>query len=362
MPLNFGVNDALAVKIWSKELERDTFHRMWFRDLLGSGTDAIIQMKDDLAKAQGDSVRFVLRGLLSGAGKTEGQTLMGDEEAMTFLYDTILINELRHAVEVPTDINIAQQRFVDADLRSHGKEVLADWFADRFETCLFTHLCGRSNVTDNRYRGNNAAIAPSAGRVIWAGGKTADEGITSTEILDLSVIDVAIEKTATVNPKIRPGSIEGKRRYAMFVHPYQATDIMRETTADGWLNINLSKIQGGKESRIENYDGYLGTYKNVDIFATKYVDIGANSTTGAAISTVRRAVFCGAQAAVVAFGKGMANSKFQWSEEQKDYGHALGIAGSTLWGVKKTRYTPDGSTGEDYGVITIASYAAAHTS
>ena len=79
---------------------------------------------------------------------------------MTFFYDTVLINELRHAVEVPTDLNIAQQRFVDPDLRSHGKEVLGDWFADRFETCIFTHLCGRTSVTDDRYRGNNAVTAP----------------------------------------------------------------------------------------------------------------------------------------------------------------------------------------------------------
>ena len=64
----------------------------------------------------------------------------------------------------------------------------------------------------------------------------------------------------------------------------------------------------------------------------------------------------------MAFGKGMARSKFSWAEESKDYGHSLGIAGSTLWGAKKTKYTADGSTGEDYGVISISSYGAAHTS
>lgn len=360
--LNFGVNHALAQKLWSKDLERDTFQRMWFRDLLGSGSDAIIQMKDDLAKMQGDSVRFVLRGLLSGAGKTEGQTLYGDEEAMTFLYDTVLINELRHAVEVPTDLNISQQRFVDPDLRDHGKEVLADWFADRFETSLFTHLCGKTSVTDDRYRGNNAVVAPSTNRVVRAAAQASDEAIGSSHLLDLAIIDVAIEKTATLQPKIRPGTIDGKRKFALFVHPYQATDIMRDTTADGWLNINLSKLQGGTPSKLETYEGFLGTFKNVDVFSTKYVENGVNSSTGAAISTVRRAVFCGAQAAVVAFGKGMARSKFAWTEESKDYGHALGIAGSTLWGLKKTKYTSDGSTGDDYGVISIASYAAAHTS
>lgn len=361
MSLNFGVNHALAQKLWSKDLERDTLQRLWFRDLLGSGSDAIIQMRDDLSKSQGDSVRFMLRGLLTGAGKTEGQTLYGDEEDMTFFYDTIVINELRHATQVPTDLNIAQQRFVDPDLRSHGKEVLADWFADRFETCIFTHLCGRSYITDDRYRGNNVVTAPSANRLIRAAGQASDEAITSSHLLDLAIIDVAIEKVATLQPKIRPGIVDGKRKFVMFVHPFQATDIMRDTTADGWLNINLQKLSGGTGSRLENYEGYLGTYKTVDIYSTKYVELGVSSA-GANIATVRRAVFCGAQAAVVAFGKGMARSKFSWAEESKDYGHALGIAGSTLWGCKKTKYTTDGSTGEDYGAIAISSYAAAHTS
>ena len=64
MALNFGVNHALAQKLWIKDLERDTLQKLWFRSLLGEGSDAIIQMRDDLSKNQGDSVRFMLRGLL----------------------------------------------------------------------------------------------------------------------------------------------------------------------------------------------------------------------------------------------------------------------------------------------------------
>lgn len=362
MPLNFATGHALAQKLWSKKLEYDTLQRLWFRDLMGETADAIIQVKDNLSKGQGDSVRFALRGLLSGDGKTEGQTLYGDEEAMSFLYDTVLINELRHAVEVPTELSISAQRFIADDLRDQGRDSLADWFADRFESSIFTHLCGRSNVTDDRYRANNTVVAPSTNRIVRAAAQASDEALTSSHLLDLSIIDVAIEKASTLTPKIRMGRVNGNQRYVLFVHPYQATDIMRDTASDGWLNINLSKLQGGTGSRIENYAGYLGTFKGVDVYSTKYVETGVNSSTAAAITTVRRAVFCGAQAAVVAFGKGMANSKFTWVEEDKDYKHDLGIAGSTIWGAKKTKFTTDGSTGEDYGVITISSYAAAHTS
>jgi hypothetical protein len=45
---------------------------------------------------------------------------------------------------------------------------------------------------------------------------------------------------------------------------------------------------------------------------------GVNSTTGVAISTVRRAVLCGAQAAVVAYGQKNSPSKYRWNEELID--------------------------------------------
>ena len=361
--LNFAVNDPLAVKLWSKETERDTLQRLWFWDLVGDSSDSIVSMRDDLQKSQGDYVRFPLLGLLSGRGKTEGQTLYGDEEISTFTYDGVYINELRHATKVPGDTNISQQRFVDNRLREYGRDLLSTWMSERMEVSLFNQLCGNTTVTDAAYNGNNTILAPSTNRIIRVAGQASDQALGNTNLLTLATLDVVTEMAATVTPRIMPGRVKGKSRFILFVHPYQATDLMRATGSGEWLNIQLQKLAGGDSSeKLQNYEGYIGTYKNIEIYATKYVPTGVNGSTGAAISTVRRAVLCGRHAASLAFARGMGKSKFSWGEESMDYGHDLGIAASTIWGLKKTRYGTSGSDGEDYGVITISSYAAAHTS
>lgn len=361
--LNFGVNDALAVKLWSKDLERDTLQRLWFKDLLGEGSDSIIRLKRDLSKGQGDYVRFPLRGLLSGRGKTEGQVLFGNEEEQSYTYDGLYINELRHATSIPGDTNISQQRFVLPDLRNEGKDLLGEWFADRMETSIFNHLGGQTQTTDAAYIGNNTTLAPSTNRIVRVAGAATDAALGNTNLLTLATLDVVIEMAATLSPKIKPGMINGKQRFALFVHPYQATDLMRATGTGEWLGIQLAKLQGGdKSEKLQEYEGYIGSYKNIEIYSTKYVPTGVNASTGAAISTVRRALLCGRSAAMVAFAQGLGKSMFTWAEESKDYGHDLGIAASTIWGCKKTRFGTSGTDGEDYGVISIASYAAAHTS
>lgn len=361
--LNFAVNDPLAVKLWSKDLERDTLQKLWFKDLLGESSNSIIRLKRDLNKSQGDYVRFPLRGLLSGRGKTEGQVLFGNEEEQSYTYDGLYVNELRHATAIPGDTNISQQRFVLPDLRDEGKDLLSEWMADRMEVAVFNHLGGQSHVTDGAYTGNNTTLAPSANRIIRVAGQATDAAIGNTNLLTLSVLDVAVEMASTLSPRIKPGMVNGKERFVLFVHPYQVTDLMRATGTGEWLGIQLAKLQGGdKSEKLQSYEGYIGSYKNIEIYATKYVPTGVNASTGAAISTVRRALLCGRSAAMVAFAKGTGKSMFTWAEESKDYGHDIGIAASTIWGVKKTRFGTNGTDGEDYGVISIASYAVAHTS
>ena len=68
---SFGVNDAMAVKLWSKNLaaaERDTLD---IAPLMGDDANSIIQMKTETKKGAGDKVTFGLRTRLTGEGKTE---------------------------------------------------------------------------------------------------------------------------------------------------------------------------------------------------------------------------------------------------------------------------------------------------
>lgn len=357
--LTFDTTNALTNKFWSKKAEMDTLQQLYFSQLVGKGSDAIIQVKNDLTKNAGDKMTFALRGLLSGQGKGEGGVLFGNEEKITYSPDSLIINELRHATEVPGDNgNINKQR-VPYDLMNDGTTALSDWFAERKEVAVFNQLAGNTAQSDLLYTANNAVSAPSTGRIIRAGGAVSDQALGTTNLFDLTLIDVAVEMARTSRPRIRKANIPGfGMKYALFIHEYQATDLRRNTDAGNWFDIARMQGEGGKTGSGNNlFTTALGEYHDTVIFRSSFVPTGVNSSTGAAISTVRRAVFCGAQAGCIGYGKGYGNSSVSMAYEVKDYGHELGVGGHMVWGMKKSIYDS-----VDYGVITIPTYAAAHTS
>jgi len=60
----------------------------------------------------------------------------------------------------------------------------------------------------------------------------------------------------------------------------------------------------------------------------------------------------GAQAAVVAFGSPGTGLRFDWYEETRDNGNQVVISTSSIFGLKKSRYTIDG-TARDFGIIAL---------
>lgn len=100
----------------------------------------------------------------------------------------------------------------------------------------------------------------------------------------------------------------------------------------------------------------LGEYNGIIIRQSYDVPNGVNSSTGAAITTVKRGVLLGAQAACIGYGQKNSPGKYRMNEELFDHKRRLEVSGWSIWGMKKTRFN---ST--DYGTIVLSSYAAAHT-
>ena len=362
----YGVNDAMAVKLWSKKLAVEALKATAIAPLIGSSADSVIQLKTELNKGPGDRVTFGLRTQLTGDGVTEGETLEGNEESLTTYSDNLLINELHHAVRVRSENRIDQKR-VPFNLRDEAKSGLRDWYAKRMSVSFFNQVCGNTATSgsgapsSSKYTGLNAALAPSTSRrfACNATTTTADESLGSSDKFQLKYLDYAVEiaktSTATTGP-IRPIMIGGEEKYVAYLHPYQVTDLRTDaSTAGNWFDIQKAGLQGGQISKNPIYTGALGEYNNVILRSAFDVCNGINSSTGAAIATVKRAVFLGAQAAVAAFGNQSDESSFDWIEELFDYERELGISAQSMFGMKKTQFNS-----VDFGVITLSSYAAAH--
>jgi hypothetical protein len=113
---------GLTVQQWDSQFYTEYFQDR-FKELKGSGENSIIQVKEDLAKKDGDSVTFALVNRLTNAAVTGVSTLEGSEEDMLSRSMRVYVDKRRNAVRVP---EMAEQRSA-ISLRSAAKPVLLDW-------------------------------------------------------------------------------------------------------------------------------------------------------------------------------------------------------------------------------------------
>lgn len=82
----------------------------------------------------------------------------------------------------------------------------------------------------------------------------------------------------------------------------------------------------------------------------------ASSAAGVTGTPIRQAVFCGAQAASMGFGRENGPERFTWVEDYFDYENQFGVACGALFGIKKTIFN-----GSDFATIAVRTWADAHT-
>lgn len=351
----FGVNDALAVKRWSTSLAVEAEKKMYFNKFMG-GEQSIITKLTDLEKNAGDKVTYGLEMKLFGAGVTGDNTLENNEEALVYYSDALLIDQLRHAVR---SRGKASEQRVPYDMRLRARRALSTWWAERMDELMFIYLSGARGVDSTltlpigftSFAGNSLA-APDSAHIIYAAG-LAKATITTAAIMTLSEIDRLVEAAETVDPMIQPIMVDGEKKYILLIHPYQATDLRTNTATGQWLDIEkAATTKHGHESNI--YKNSIGEYRGVVIHVhrnvVRFSDYGAGTNLPAA-----RALFLGAQAGCIAFGKGGTEGRYNWQEELFDYGNQLGVAAGTIFGVKKTTFNS-----ADFGVYALDTYAIAH--
>ena len=107
-------------------------------------------------------------------------------------------------------------------------------------------------------------------------------------------------------------------------------------------------MQGGRVDNNPIFTGALGIYNNVVFHSSTRVPYGANGTT--TVTGVRRSIFCGAQAASMAFGQGYGPSRMSWTEELFDYRNQLGVSAGMISGMNKLTFNS-----EDFGALILSS-------
>lgn len=136
---------------------------------------------------------------------------------------------------------------------------------------------------------------------------------------------------------------------------YQVTSLRTNSASGQWLDIQKAAMSGGQITNNPIYTGALGEYNGVILRQSQDVTNGVSGATGLAITTVRRAVLLGAQAAVVGYGQAnYGPTKYRWNEELLDHKRLLEVSAWSIWGLKKTVFASS-----DFGTVVVSTYATA---
>ena len=340
--IQFLSNDALTRKKWAKDLFHVMLKAVEFNELIGSGTDSVIQMRTELGKGEGDQITFAIRRQLLGEGIVGSDTVEGNEEKIRFKDFAMTIEELNHAID--TGGRMEEQR-VPYDLMSEGKDALSDWWSDKLSDYAINTLAGNSTFKIAGKTFAQACTEPDAGHKITVN-DVAEASISSSDIMDLTFLDrlkQRAELPATGCDKIRPIMMGGKKTYRVILHNYVYDQLKANTNVAQWGDIRRDAQELKLESVELMYNGML---------------ISKSERMPSLYTNVYRAVLLGAQAATFAWG-GAGESKsttLAFIPYEKDAKRYVMIRSGGIFGCKKVVFD-----GKDNSVITAASYATALT-
>jgi len=323
---NYGAGDAEAVKLYSRKLFRQAIpmtaaSKLCLNALNPRDPNNVIQFLDDTQKTSGDTIKYDVVNTINIPGVQGDNIIDGNEAALVTYQDTLVIDQLRFPVLIRGAMS--QQR-VPFSMRNAAQDVLALAWRERMDVGLLNQLAGNSLQTDVRYTGMQAAILPTSANWFVAGqvnGTAGEAALTSANNMDLTLINKLKSFCQVCTYPIRPIQFKGGvESYIMIMHPFQAQKLKNSTAAGSWGDIQLAALKGGEITGNPLFTGALGLYENTLLFSDQHVPYGnsvSNTRPGQALfpsdaqgSTIytyntARAVFLGAQAGVVGFGRAM---------------------------------------------------------
>jgi N4-gp56 family major capsid protein len=170
--------------------------------------------------------------------------------------------------------------------------------------------------------------------------------VDSLDKMKLEVVERCIAKAETADPMIQPFRITGENKHVLLMHTWQAYDLRTSISQNDWVDIQKAAGLRGKGNKL--YQNSLGEYGDVIMHKHRNVVRFDDSTGCSSGITAARALFLGAQAAVVAWGGGGVMGRYSWNEELDDRGNALAITAGAIYGCTKCVYNS-----KDFGVFAV---------
>jgi N4-gp56 family major capsid protein len=335
------VTTNLVEKQWDNDFFSSYVRKNRFNRYMGSTSNSIIQIKEDLTKQPGDQITLALIAELSGAGVTGDTLLEGAEEALSQYDCPITVATLRNGVAVTMN----QEQFTGIDLRNAAKEQLRNWAMKDLRTKIINALGSDDGTTayaSVSEAEKDAWLVANSDRVVFGDGSvggytdhSADLAlVTASMKLNMALVTKLKNKAEAASPKIRPVTVgEDSENFVLFCGSGAFRDLKLE------MSTVLQNAQERGDGNPLFNDGDL-VYDGVVI--RKIQEIPATGTVGATSARLEPVYLCGAQALGVAWAQ-----RTRSATETRDYGFVHGVAIHEMRGVKKLMFN-----GKQHGVVT----------
>lgn len=367
---SYGVNAPEAVKIYSHKLFRQAIPATTAAKLCLNPTNPkdpnnAVQLLDETQKSPGDTVKVDLINVIDTPGVAGDDIVSGQEVALNTLQTQLTINQLRIPVLVKGAMS--QQR-VPFSMRDAARDQESLWWRQRMDVGFLNQMAGNTAQSNVLFTGMNATLAPNnnvqnSGTWLIAGGKASESLLTSSDTMSLTLLNQAKAVAQTATYPVRPIKFKGGLEvYICIMNPYQARDLKNSFGSGQWGDIQLAAMKGGEITGNPLFTGAIGMYENVLMFSDghgvwgdntqnlRHTDLGAPAVN---TTNIGRAIFLGAQAAVLAFGRSMDwPMRVKWVEEMLDAGNQLRITAGMIFGLQKLVFQ-----GADFGSMVLSTFA-----
>ena len=138
--------DPKAQKKWSGQLFVETTKKSYFERFEGTSENSVIQRKTELESDAGDRISFDLSVQLRGQPTSGDDRLKGNEEALKFYTDEVIIDQIRKSVSAGGKMS---RKRTAHDLRRVAKDRLSDYWAQYIDELKFIYLSGARGINED---------------------------------------------------------------------------------------------------------------------------------------------------------------------------------------------------------------------
>lgn len=351
-----GARAGLTPQIWDDKFFAEYVRQNRFARYMGEDEAAMIQVKEDLTRKQGDSITFAFQNALVGAGVTGNQLLEGNEEVLDLRSMKLTVAPVRHGVAVT---NWDEQKSA-IDLRNAARSALLTWEKNKMKADLITAFLSINGVayaaatTTQR----NTWLVANSDRILYGSQRSNLTGASGVHATALATIDNTADKMSgavlslakriakMADPAIRPLTVKDDEEwFVAWLHSYAFRDFRNDPAV---LAVQKDANERGKDNPLFTggdllWDGII--VKEIPEFPTL-------TGVGTAGIDVAPSVLVGAQA----LGVGWAQ-RLKTTTNVRDYGYVNGVGLQEMRGLGKLQFGKNGSTDTadlvDHGVVTI---------